>query len=155
MSPDELGVLLHRLAPALDALTEPWSLIGSGALIVAGAAWPACDDADILTTETGAAALEQAWAGWRDPVYAPDPLAPFRSRFSRYDFAPGKAEVMGGLMLRAADGGWSAVEVRDLRPANFAGRAWPVPSLSDQARILKSFGRPKDLEKAAFLAKAG
>ncbi len=152
MTPRDLESLLLRLAPALDALAEPWSLIGSGALIVAGAAWPACDDADILTTEAGAAVLEAAWAGWRDPAYAPDPNGPFRSRFSRYDFAPGKAEVMGGLMLRGPDGAWGPVEIRDLQPARFAGRAWPVPSLADQERILRSFGRPKDLEKAAFLA---
>ena len=152
MTPNDLERLLLRLAPALDALAEPWSLIGSAALIVAGSAWPACDDVDILTTEAGALALEVAWAGWRDPAYAPDPSARFRSRFSRYDFAPGKAEVMGGLMLRGPDGTWSPVEVWDLRPARFGGRDWPVPSLADQARILKRFGRPKDLEKAAFLA---
>jgi len=150
MTPAELGALLARLAPDLDTLGEPWSLIGSGALIIAGAPWPSCEDVDILTTEAGARALEAAWAGWRAGDYAPDPAAPFRSRFSRYDFRPGAAEVMGGLELRTA-AGWAPVAVRELAPASFAGRTWPVPSLADQARILKSFGRPKDLEKAAFL----
>ena len=154
MTPAELGALLDRLALGLEALTEPWSLIGSGALIIAGAPWPSCEDVDILTTEAGAQALEAAWAGWRAADYAPDPAAPFRSRFSRYDFQPGAAEVMGGLELRTP-AGWEPVEVHELAPAAFAGRTWPVPSLADQARILKSFGRRKDLEKAAFLEGLG
>jgi hypothetical protein len=150
MTPAELAVLLNRLAPHLDELMEPWAVIGSAALIVSGAPWPQCADLDILTTEVGAETLERHWADWRQGHYAPDPKGPFRSRFSRYDFSPGAVEVMGGLRVRKA-GAWKPVRVRELTRFEFEGRQWPTPSHADQLRILKLFGRDKDLEKAALI----
>lgn len=150
MTHDELAQLLDRLAPELDALAEPWCVIGSGALMIAGVDWPDCADLDILTTAAGALSLETAWAGWREADYAPDPQAPFRSRFSRYDFRPGAAEVMGDLEVKTSEG-WARLTAVSERQM-FGGRAWPAPNLSEQARIFKLFGRPKDLEKAGQIA---
>lgn len=150
MSPAEVEALLRRLEPDLAALPEPWTVIGSAALMIAGLPVERCPDLDILTTAAGAARLEEAWAEWRDPAYAPDPASDFRSRFSRYGFPEGAAEVMGDLRLRTP-GGWSAVEVRATEQRAFAGGRWPVPTPAEQLRILRSFGRPKDLAKAARL----
>lgn len=150
MTPAELAVLLNRLAPHLDELLEPWAFIGSAALVISGAPWPHCADLDILTTEAGAETLERFWADWRQGHYDPDPKGPFRSRFSRYDFAPGMVDVMGGLRVRKARN-WLPVRVRELTRFEFAGRQWPTPSLADQTRILKLFGREKDLEKVALI----
>lgn len=154
MTPAELAVLLNRLAPHLDELLEPWAFIGSAALIVSGAPWAHCADLDILTTEAGAETLELYWADWRQGHYAPDPKGPFRSRFSRYDFAPGVVEVMGGLRVRK-ERAWRPVQVRELARFEFEGRHWPAPSLADQMRILRLFGREKDLEKAALIERLG
>lgn len=150
MSPLELQALLQRLALDLHALDAPWAIIGSAALVIAGVPGLDCPDLDILTTRAGAEALERAWAMWRRDDYVPDPAAPFRSRFSRYGFPEGEAEVMGELEFRG-QGGWSAVWPRALERRRFGEAAWPVPTLDEQIRILRLFGRPKDLAKAARL----
>lgn len=150
MTPTELAVLLDRLAPDLDELLEPWVVIGSAALVISGAAAPHCADLDILTTEAGAERLEALWADWRQGHYAPDPKGPFRSRFSRYDFAPGFVEVMGNLRVLKART-WRPVEVREVVRFEFEGRHWPAPSHAEQVRILKLFGRDKDLERVSLI----
>ena len=153
MGPAELGGLLRRLAPALDALDAPWAVIGSGAQMILGLPIAECPDLDILTSEAAAERLETLWAPHRIP-YTPKP-GPFRSRFSRYGFPEGAAEVLGGLELATGEG-WRRVEPGLVERRPFGGGSWPVPSPADQLRILAEFGRPKDLERAvrleAFLA---
>jgi len=89
MSPPELHALLARLAPELAGRSD-WMLIGSAALMILGAPIADCPDLDILTSEAGAWRLEAAWRAWRCADYAPDPAAPFRSRFSRYHAPEGR-----------------------------------------------------------------
>ena len=149
MSPAELHALLARLAPDLAGRSD-WMLIGSAALMILGAPIADCADLDILTSEAGARRLEAAWRAWRRPDYAPDPAAPFRSRFSRYQAPEGAVEVMGGLTLRGADG-WAPLEVGETQAVTVAGFAVIVPTLAEQLGILRRFGRPKDLAKAAVL----
>lgn len=150
MTRDELGVLLSDISADLEALDHPWQLIGSAALMVAGVDWPTCDDVDILTSTAGALALEDIWAARRETGLQPDENAPFRSQFSRYQFAGGRVEVMGDLAVRT-DQGWAALDPGPVAMHAFGGGLWPAPSLEDQARILRSFGRPKDLEKVAAI----
>lgn len=151
MTPEALAVLLQRLEPDLAGLSEPWTLIGSAALILAGAPWPTCEDVDILTSAPGAERLEQLWSYHRLADYRLDDTQPFRSRFSRYAFEAGAVEVMGDLHLRTTRG-WAPVEVRETRQVGFAGGLWLIPSLEEQARILRAFGRPKDLQKLGALS---
>lgn len=150
MSPAELEALVRRLAPDLARLSEPWAVIGSGALMMVGLPVEDCPDLDILTTGAGAAALEAAWRRWRDGDYAPDPDAGFRSRFSRYLAPEGAFEVMGDLELRTA-AGWTPVTVRAVERRRFGGLDMPLPTPAEQLRILREFGRPKDLAKARRL----
>jgi hypothetical protein len=150
MSPMELETLVRRLAPDLAGLTAPWTIIGSGALVMLGLSLDDCPDLDVLTTAAGAERLEAAWDAWREPAYAPDPAAGFRSRFSRYRAPEGAIEVMGDLELRTASG-WRPVEVRATETRRFAGVDLPLPTTAEQLRILREFGRPKDLVKAARL----
>ncbi len=136
MTPPEVEALVARLAPDLDAFAAPWSLIGSGALILLGAPLDAAADLDVVTGVDGAGRLAAAWAGWRDESPAKAPDGPFRSEhFARYVTPWGPVEVMGGLRVRG-------------RPLEVSG---PIPAGAEQLRILRLFGRPKDLAKAAVL----
>lgn len=146
----ELEALVRRLAPDLAQLTEPWTIIGSGALMIVGLPVDDCPDLDIVTTAAGAAVLEVAWAQWRQADYAPDPAAAFRSRFSRYLAPEGAIEVMGELQLRT-DAGWRPVVLGAIERRRFGGQELPLPTPSEQLRILREFGRPKDLAKAERL----
>ena len=150
MTRDELGALLAEIAADLETLEHPWRLIGSAALVVAGVDWPSCDDVDILTTTAGALALEDLWEAHRDARFEPDDKAPFRSQFSRYRFEQGRVEVMGDLKVRSGDD-WAALDPGPICLHSFAGGQWPAPGLDDQARILRTFGRPKDLEKVVAI----
>lgn len=143
-------MLAARLAPDLAVLEEPWTVIGSAALVMTGVPLRECADLDILTTEAGAAQLEAQWARWRQDDYRPDPAAAFRSRFSRYALPEGVVEVMGDLKLRKARG-WSPVKVRASEVRAFGGVPMVVPTPVEQLRILREFGRPKDLAKAERL----
>ena len=136
MTPAEVEALFQHVAPDLDALAAPWALIGSGALILIGGPLEAAGDLDVVTGIDGAGRLRSAWAGWLEADEPKAPDGPFRSDdFARYATPWGPVEVMGGLRVRG-------------RPLDVAG---PIPSATEQLRILRLFGRPKDLDKAARL----
>lgn len=136
MSPAEVHTLLAHVAPDLDAFAAPWSLIGSGALILLGAPIGEAADLDVVTSVAGAGRLRAAWAAWLAPGPGKDPDGPFRSEdFARYETPWGPVEVMGGLRVRG-------------RVLEVSGS---VPAAAEQLRILRLFGRPKDLAKAATL----
>src|SRR4051812_14054279 len=101
MTPFEVETLFNRLAPDLDAFAAPWSLIGSGALILLGAPVDEAADLDVVTSITGAGRLREAWAAWLKAGPAKEPDGPFRSEdFARYETPWGPVEVMGGLRVR-------------------------------------------------------
>ena len=146
MNGAQLARLLDQLRPDIDAVGEPWCVIGSAALIIANAPLADCPDVDIVTTAAGAAGLEVAWASWREADYAPDPASPFRSRFSRYRFDLGAVEVMGDLTLNGAP-----VTVQEIAAAPFGATRVPIPILAEQARLLRLFGRTKDRARLELL----
>ena len=146
MNSAQLAQLLDQLRPDIDAVGEPWCVIGSAALIIANAPLADCADLDIVTTAAGAAGLETAGASRREPDYAPDPASPFRSRFSRYSFGLGAVEVMGDLTLNGAP-----VTVQEIAAAPFGATRVPIPILAEQARLLRLFGRPKDRARLELL----
>ena len=133
--------LLERVTPDLDAHAEPWSLIGSGALILLGVPVGEAADLDVVTSSEGALRLRGAWRSWLMIGEAKAPDGPFRSDdFARYETPWGPVEVMGGLRVRGT-------------PLLIAARQpdLPIPSAAEQLRILRLFGRPKDLTKASLL----
>ena len=136
MTPAELRTLFENVSPDLDAFATPWSLIGSGALILLGAPMEEAADLDVITGVDGAGRLRAAWGAWLEAGEPKAPDGPFRSDdFARYATPWGPVEVMGGLKVRG-------------RALDVSG---PIPSASEQLRILRLFGRPKDLAKAERL----
>lgn len=136
MTPAELRRLFENVAPDLDAFAAPWSLIGSGALILLGAPVDEAADLDVITGVDGAGRLRAAWAGWLEPGEPNAPEGSYRSEdFARYLTPWGPVEVMGGLRIRG----------------RLIAVSGPIPSAAEQLRILRLFGRPKDLAKAAQL----
>ena len=141
MTPAELRRLFEHVAPDLDAMAASWALIGSGALILLGVPLEAAGDLDVVVDADGARRLRSAWTEWLESAEPKAPDGPFRSDdFARYLTPWGPVEVMGGLRVRG-------------RLLDVAG---PIPGAEEQLRILRLFGRPKDLAKArvveAFLA---
>ena len=141
MSPDGLAALLDRLTPDLESIGEPWTVIGSGALILLGLPLETANDLDIVTSADGAGRLQMVWADWLCAAEAKLPDGPFRSEdFARYETPWSPVEVMGGLVVQGEP------LVIGARHADL-----PIPTAAEQLRILRLFGRPKDLAKAARL----
>jgi hypothetical protein len=139
MSPAEVRELLEGLAPDLDRLAAPYTVIGSGALILLGVPMDQAADLDVVTSVDGAGRLRAAWADWIAAGEAKAPDGPFRSLdFARYETPLGPVEVMGGLIVRG-------------EPLVLGETVGAIPTAAEQLRILRLFGRPKDLAKAATL----
>ena len=128
---------------------DPWAVIGSAAVVLAGADIDIAD-LDLLTSIDDAERLITLWQSKLDTSYTPGAADRFRSRFARFRFPGMPVEVMGGLELYGAQG-WQAVQVNDIVHVNYAGIAVPIPARTEQIRILESFGRPKDLQRTEVL----
>lgn len=128
---------------------DPWTLIGSAAAWLAGAAVTVAD-LDVLTSARDAQALAERWHDRRDDTHVPADDERFRSRFARFRFPGLPVEVMGGLELHGADG-WEPVRIDAIVTVAVGGLAVPIPAVAEQLRVLESFGRPKDLQRVVQL----
>lgn len=152
---------MSHLSPALYATladvvpdlhvhcVDPWCVIGSTAALLLGAEVGAAD-VDVLTSRVDAETLMDVWSSRREPAFVPPDGDRFRSHFARFRFPGAAVEVMGALELHVDDR-WQAVVPGKLVLAGMNGLAVPVPSVEDQIRLCESFGRPKDLQRAALL----
>jgi len=149
-----LSPALHEvMAAGMPLLTthcrDPWVVIGSAACALAGARVDVAD-LDVLTSVADAEHLMALWPTRMDTHYSPAGADRFRSRFARFRFPGMPLEVMGGLQ-RHGDRGWQTVRVDDVVTVHVADVAVPIPSPTEQIRILEHFGRPKDLARAELL----
>lgn len=145
-----LYATLAEVVPELHVhCTAPWCLIGSAAALLLGAEVSVAD-VDVLTSRADADTLMTLWAERREPVTALADHNLFRSHFARFRFPGAPVEVMGALELNIDDA-WQAAQPGRLVLAGLHGLAVPVPSVDDQIRLLESFGREKDLRRAAAL----
>jgi hypothetical protein len=145
-----LRAQLAWLATEMDACcTDRWVLIGSAAAWLVGANVDIAD-IDLLTSERDAVVLMERWSDTLEPAMrrAGDDL--FRSRFARFGFSPLAVEVMGDLELHDVRG-WQRVRVNDIATIAVDGAKVPVPAIQAQIGLLESFGRDKDLRRAAIL----
>jgi hypothetical protein len=124
-------------------------LIGSAAARLAGAQVEVAD-IDVLTSAADAGRLAEHWRERRDAQFEPAGAEQFRSRFARFVFSGLPLEVMGGLQLHGAQG-WVPMLAGATMFASCREMRIPVPRVAEQIRILESFGRPKDLQRAALL----
>src|SRR6185312_4305899 len=138
MSPEFVrsAELIARVMP----VDSDWWIIGSAALALGGIDL-APRDIDVFAAsdviETARLRLDVAAA----PSYSNR----FRSR-PYFQFHPeGGLEIdfMGGLEVRAA-GMWRNLHIESRIPTPVGNVSLFVPSLDDQAAILRLFGRPKD-----------
>jgi hypothetical protein len=150
---DTAAILREALAAVVPDLQrhcrDPWALIGSAAARLAGADVGVAD-VDVLTSVRDAETLIGRWQVRQDQTWMPSAAERFRSRFARFLFSGLPVEVMGGLEL-CGERGWEPVRIGEVVTRDVAGFAIPIPAVAEQIRILESFGRPKDVQRAALL----
>lgn len=148
---DPLQQTLHEALPDLQRLcVDPWVLIGSAAARLVGADVEVAD-IDVLTSAGDADRVAEHWQARRETQYEPAGAERFRSRFARFRFSGLPLEVMGGLQLHDDAQGWVPVWAGETLLVTCGALRIPVPRMVEQIRILESFGRPKDLQRAALL----
>jgi len=143
---------LHEALPQMArTFRDPWWIIGSAAMTLAGVAGVVPQDIDVLCSRQDALRLREAWSDHVDTDYRPADETRFRSAFARFVHLPMPVEVMGGLELMT-EAGWQPVRVHDDMRIDIASVAVRIPTRQEQRRILLAFGRGKDLAKAARLS---
>jgi hypothetical protein len=129
---------------------DRWVVIGSAATWLAGHTL-SVGDLDVLTSTRDAQALIQHWHESRLSTGHAAGAEQFRSHFARFAFPGVPVEIMGD--LEAHDGrDWCRVRVGHIVIACLGDLEIPIPSEDEQIRLLRLFGRDKDLQRAAWLA---
>jgi len=145
---DSLRAALPAIVPGFR---DPWWIIGSAAMALSGIAETVPNDVDVLCSERDAQWLKAAWADHADRAYPPRDDVRFRSCFARFVHLPMPVEVMGGLQVNAG-AGWKTLAIAATEHVPVADFEVPVPALREQMRVLRLFGRDKDLAKAALIS---
>jgi hypothetical protein len=143
-----LAETLALVAEAAADAADRWWIIGSAAIVLHGRNLPHVKDVDLLMSAGDAETFLRRTGV---PVRAGPADARFRSAvFGVWTAPPIPVEVMGGFSV-AGDGGWREVALSTREPVSLAGARVYVPAAAELVRLLHSFGRPKDLERAALL----
>ncbi|MHA6722174.1 hypothetical protein [Sphingomonas sp. RS2018] len=144
--PSPLVEALVEAASLAAEAVDPWWIIGSAAVVLHGVETPVAD-IDLLTSARDADSILAA-AGRR-----PDTESD-RSRFrSVYGTLPSPGvsiEVMGGLEVLSA-GAWHRVLPATRQAVSVCAATLYVPDRAELAAIMRSFGRAKDIIRAALL----
>jgi len=145
-----LAETLALVAEAAADAVDDWWIIGSAAIVLHRRSVPHVKDVDLLMSAADAEAFLRRTGV---PVRAGRADDRFRSSvFGVWAAPPVPVEVMGGFSV-AGDGGWREVALATREPVIVAGARVYVPAAAELVRLLHSFGRPKDLERAALMAR--
>jgi hypothetical protein len=142
---------LTQVADTLVDADDDWWLIGGAAVALHGLPIDIAD-VDVLMSPRDLAR-----------VIARLDIAPvegaavdrFRSdTWARWNVPPRSVDLMTGLQIRTGER-WTRVDPRTREAIAVDGRAVYVPARQELIDICRLFGRPKDLERAAGLARIG
>jgi len=148
---DIISEFISQASKDLDTLRDNYFVIGSAAMVLMGCKLPKIADINILTSSADANRIKELWEPKikTDHVYEYERI--FRSNSSRFDFGFIDAEVMGNLEVNAGQQ-WIPLVIGQFVTVEVNGHALKVPTLKEQYRIYRFFGRPKDLEKSKILS---
>ena len=146
MSPELIrsAECIARIMPA----HSDWWIIGSAALLLSGIDVEP-QDVDVFAASD---VVEAARAALGVPVM-PSGSDRFRSN-PYFQFQPAGGvpiDFMGGLEVRSSDT-WHRLRIESKLAVTVGNTTLFVPTLDEQARILRLFDRPKDLARAALIA---
>jgi len=143
-----LADTLAMVAEAASGAMEPWWIIGSAAVVLHGRAVPHVKDVDLLMSAGDAEVLLRRVGAQPGRGEADER---FRSTvFGCWTGPPIPIEVFGGFSVAVA-GRWRDVFLSTRESVSVGGARVFVPSVEELVRLLHSFGRPKDLERAQLL----
>lgn len=135
----------------LTQLQDPFWVVGSSALVLAGIQLESIDDIDLLTSSRDADFLKQRWKTYKLEDYSPAHADKFLSNFGRFKFGEILIEVMGELKVFHQNE-WQILRINDWQEVVINEKvSVKIPTLNEQYRIFTLFGREKDLKKANLI----
>jgi hypothetical protein len=144
----DLMETLAMLAQAASGATDRWWIIGSTAVVLHGGAVRQVKDVDLLMSAPDAEGFLRR-VGVEPRRGTGDER--FRSRvFGTWCKPPIPVEAFGGFDV-CVGGVWREAVLETREAVTVGGARLFVPSREELVRLLDSFGRPKDLERAALL----
>ena len=132
---------------AVDAV-DAWWIIGSAAVVLHGGSVPHVKDVDLMMSAPDAERFLRRSGGAFRKSESGDL---FRSKvFGVWSEPPIAVEVFGGFSF-ATRGQWRALSLATREPVKIKGATVYVPAADELVRVLHSFGRPKDIDRARLL----
>ena len=137
---------LTEITSALSQLEDEFFVIGSAALLLSNIEIGETQDIDILTSTKDSNKLQQLYKNILEeqPTTKEDNL--FKSNFARLKHPIMDIEIMGDLKV-LNNGIWLPVEIKEYQEININKVTIKIPTLKEQIKLLKLFGREKDLKK--------
>jgi hypothetical protein len=143
-----LADTLAMLSEAADGARDPWWIIGSAAVVLHGRRIDYVKDVDLMMSAADAEAFLKRVAEGPGNGKPNDRFASLV--FGAWSVPPIPVEVMGGLSVATPDG-WREVSLVTREAVTVQGSTVFVPSVEELVRLLRSFGREKDLIRADLL----
>ncbi len=144
-----LAASLKAIGALMNAAVDPWWIITSAAVALHGADAGRVADVDVmLSVRDAASLLPTIGVGCRSGSGHAD----FRSAiFGTWTVPPLPVEFMADFRHRVGTD-WLPVELITRERMELEGEIVFVPGRAELCELLRRFGRPKDIERAARLA---
>lgn len=152
MFEQEIRKSIAFLSDDLSKLQDPFYIIGSSALVLAGIPLEITEDIDLLTSTQDADLLKNHWQANKVGEYTPKDSDKFRSNFGRFQWDSILVEVMGELEV-FHKGMWQKLQIDEYFEVSINQLSIRIPTLKEQEKIFRLFGRAKDLAKADIITK--
>ena len=146
---DSLRETLSAVAAAMAGARHSWWIIGSAAAVLHGAEPITVADVDVLLSVEDA---EHIFPAIGLEVLSGSDHPNFKSAaFGTWQKPPIPVDFMAGFHVRDGDR-WLPVQPATRQRVDIDGTIVYVPERDELRRIIESFGRPKDFQRARLLA---
>lgn len=137
---------LAEITSALNQLEDNFYIIGAAGLILSDLEIGETQDIDILTSSRDSDKLQQLYKNILEehPITKENNL--FKSNFARLKHPIMDIEVMGDLKVMS-NGNWLPVEINQYRIVPINNLNIKIPTIKEQVKLLKLFGREKDFKR--------
>ncbi len=140
-----IEAILNYLSKYTANFIDDFYIIGSTALFLSGYEIDPISDIDILTSSKDADYLKLELKEFLVD-FQPEKETLFRSNFCIFQINNIEIEVMGDLEIKR-NNHWERVQILDYKLFELENISLKIPTTVELQRILKLFGRNKDLEK--------
>ena len=146
--PSDLDTTLAAVASIMADCVDPWWIIGSAAVSLHLQHDVGVNDIDVLLSVSDAVQIRRK-LGIPVAATVAHPLFDSDAYFS-WDPLPLPVEFMAGFSVRAGKG-WRKVAFHSRQSFVINGQTLYAPNVLELLRLLRRFGRPKDLARLALL----